>query len=175
VLDVVEPAVQQVEPTQHGFADPVVPCRVGDAPRHGIEQAQVDAVVSQLHAGFAARVQPGQRVAERAADAQAVDRALVELLELVAIDRLVQRLGEVGAQVEGWRGTKPATRVRPRASSPCHSATALVRWASPLGSGNVGRRGPWAGKAGRPVECVGRLCRIILSSEPEKLSLPSRR
>ena len=93
------PARGVVEPqADAALLDVVAPCRRQRLPGLGVEQRVVDVVVLKLHANLvlAAVAEPARRPGM--ARIHRRHRAPVRLRELVAIDRVVEEVGEVGKQ-----------------------------------------------------------------------------
>ncbi len=66
----------------------------------GVEQAVLDVVIAQVEAQRGHGLSPQQHVRPLIGELAAEDKAVVLLLDLVAMDGIVEEIGEIGKQVE---------------------------------------------------------------------------
>ena len=67
---------------------------------HRLEQADMDVVVAALQADAGLRLEPAKAPVEGVARVKAADGAAVELVELVAIDGVVEEVSEIVVELQ---------------------------------------------------------------------------
>ncbi len=70
----------------------------------GLEQADMDVVVAALQADSGLRLKAAKAPVEGVARVEAAKRAAVELVELVAVDGVVEEIGEIVVELQDRSG-----------------------------------------------------------------------